>query len=103
MALFENMFKGGAGSGLVIGLGMALLAPVVLPAVARVARPIAKTVIKTGITLYRETLSEVGQIAGEIYSEAQAELGDPEDHVAEEADTKPVRERAARAPQHATR
>ncbi|WP_026871667.1 DUF5132 domain-containing protein [Inquilinus limosus] len=74
MALFEDVLKGGTGTGLLVGLGAVLLAPTVLPTVGRVLRPVAKTVIKTGMVLYNETLSGVGEVTGDIVAEARAEL-----------------------------
>jgi hypothetical protein len=76
MALFEDMFKGAGASGLVIGIGAALLAPVVLPALGRAIKPAAKAALKTGIKLYRDTTSEVGRMTNELYQEAQAELAE---------------------------
>jgi hypothetical protein len=73
MALFEDIFEGGIGPGLAIA-GAVILAPTVVPAVGRMLRPVAKTAIKTGMMLYRETLSGVGDVAGDIVAEARAEL-----------------------------
>lgn len=76
MALFEDLFEGGIiGPGLAIA-GVVVLAPTVVPAAGRLLRPIAKTVIKTGMMLYRETLSGVGDVAGDLVAEARAELED---------------------------
>src|SRR5690348_16945811 len=36
MALFEDVLKGGTGTGLLVGLGAVLLAPTVLPTVGRI-------------------------------------------------------------------
>ena len=74
MALFEDMFKGGnIVTGLAIGLGAALLAPVVIP----VLRPFAKSVIKAGLVAYdqgRVALAELNETTGDILAEARAEL-----------------------------
>ena len=43
MALFEDAFKG---SNLWVGIGLAVAAPIILPAVGAVARPLVKTAIK---------------------------------------------------------
>jgi len=46
MAIFEDVFRGGnMVTGIAIGVGFALLAPVVTPFV----RPLAKTAIKAGL------------------------------------------------------
>ena len=74
MALVEDIFTGGTVAGIAVGLGAVLLAPTVLPAVARVLRPAAKAVIKGGLVVYRETVSEIGEVANDLFAEARAEL-----------------------------
>jgi len=74
MALVEDLFKGSTVTGLAVGVGALLLAPTVLPAVGRVIRPAAKAVIKSGMVFYRETLAEVGEVAGDLFAEARSEL-----------------------------
>jgi len=74
MALFEDLFKGNAVTGVAVGLGALLLAPTVAPAIGRVLRPAAKAVIKGGMMLYRQTISEVGEVASDLFAEARAEL-----------------------------
>ncbi|HEX9461101.1 MAG TPA: DUF5132 domain-containing protein [Alphaproteobacteria bacterium] len=73
MSFLEDAFKGNVGPGLAIA-GAAVLAPTIFPAVGRMLRPVAKTVIKTGMMLYRETLAGVGDVAGDLVAEARAEL-----------------------------
>ncbi|MEZ0167805.1 DUF5132 domain-containing protein [Microvirga sp. TS319] len=72
MALYDDMLKGmnGSGAGLVTGVGALLLAPVLLPAMGRVIRPVARLVLESGIVLYRET----GETIADLVSEARAEL-----------------------------
>jgi hypothetical protein len=74
MALVESLFKGSTVTGLAIGLGAVLLAPTVIPAVGRVVRPALKAAIKGGMVFYRETVSEIGEVAGDLFAEARAEL-----------------------------
>jgi len=74
MALMEEMFKGNLATGLVVGLGAVLLGPAIFQAMGRVLRPAAKAVVKTGLVFYRETLSEIGEMAGDLVAEAKAEL-----------------------------
>ena len=69
MALVEDLFKGSTVTGLAVGVGALLLAPTVIPAVGRVIRPAAKAVIKGGMVFYRETLAEVGEVAGDLFAE----------------------------------
>ena len=56
MALFEDVLKGSWGAALV-GVGVALVAPTVLPAVGAALRPLAKSAIKGGVMLY-DTVKE---------------------------------------------
>ena len=50
----SDFFKSNIVTGLAAGIGASLLAPVVLPFLARIAKPLTKSVIKTGITLYEK-------------------------------------------------
>jgi hypothetical protein len=74
MAILEDIFKGGTVTGLAVGVGALLLVPTVLPAVGRVVRPAVKAAIKGGMVFYRETVAEVGEMAGDLFAEARAEL-----------------------------
>lgn len=74
MALIEDIFKGGTVTGVAVGLGAIILAPTVLPVLGRVVRPAVKAAIKGGMLVYRETLSEVGEVASDLIAEARAEL-----------------------------
>jgi hypothetical protein len=65
------------GKGLAISVGAILLAPVVLPALAGLARPMAKAAIKGGILVYeksRETAAELSEVFEDLVAEAKAEL-----------------------------
>jgi len=74
----EDMFKGGnLVAGLAIGLGTAILAPVIAPAVSGLLRPAAKAVIKGGIVAYdwgRQAAAQVGEAASDMAAEARAEV-----------------------------
>jgi len=76
MAMFGDMFKGGnIVTGLAIGVGFALLAPVVKP----IVRPLAKSVIKAGLAAYdhgRVALAELGEQAGDMIAEVRSEIED---------------------------
>lgn len=74
MALLEDLFKGNMVTGLAVGVGAILVAPALMPAVNQVLRPAAKAVIKGGMMLYRETVSEIGEVASDLIAEARAEL-----------------------------
>jgi hypothetical protein len=85
MAL-EDIFKGvdlekfgfeGGVPGLAVGVGAALLAPIVLPLVAQVGKPLTKAAIKEGLLMYeksKEALAEVTEVFEDIVAEAKAEL-----------------------------
>lgn len=74
MAMFEDALKGGnIVTGLAIGIGMLVLAPVVKPLV----RPLARSVMKAGVTVYeqgREALAEFNEQAGDMVAEVRAEM-----------------------------
>jgi hypothetical protein len=74
MALMDEMFKGNVATGLVVGLGTAFLGPAILQTMGSVLRTAAKSVIKGGLVFYQETLSEIGEMAGDLVAEAKAEL-----------------------------
>ena len=75
MALFDDVFKGWGPSAL-IGAGVALAAPVLLPALAAGARPLAKTLIKGYLVVaetVQEAVAEPGEQLSDLVAEAQAE------------------------------
>ena len=71
MATSDKGIKGAVPSILVI-LGVALAAPIVLPAVASVSRPLAKTLIR-GYLALADTVKEYAAEAGENISDLMAE------------------------------
>jgi hypothetical protein len=71
MALFDDVLKGWGPTAL-IGVGVALAAPILLPAAAAGARPLAKTLIR-GYLVVADTLQEVIAEAGEQFSDLVAE------------------------------
>ena len=76
MALLEDVFKGTWGMALV-GVGVALVAPTVLPAVGAALRPLAKTAIKGGVMLYdtvKESIAEAGEQVTDMVAEVRAEV-----------------------------
>ena len=75
MALMDDGLKGAVPSILVV-LGVALAAPIVLPAVAAVSRPLAKTLIKGYLVLadtIKEFAAEAGEQVGDLVAEVKAE------------------------------
>lgn len=74
MALLEGLAKNPTPTGLAVGLGAALTAPFLLPAVSRTVRPVAKAALRSGITLYRGAAEPVSAIISDLVTEAQLEL-----------------------------
>ncbi len=72
MALLDDVFEGGLGTGLVAALGVAVLAPIVAP----VARSGVKLAIRGGLIAYdwsRQRATELGEMAGDLAAEVRAE------------------------------
>ena len=77
MALLEDAVEGlfESGTGLaIVGAGVLLLAPGLLPAVGRMIRPLAVGAIKTGMTVYDQAASGLREATGDLVAEARAEL-----------------------------
>ncbi|MGK7876982.1 MAG: DUF5132 domain-containing protein [Xenococcaceae cyanobacterium] len=77
----ENLFEEVGTPGIIAGIGALVLAPIVIPAIAKVGKPIAKAAIKSGITLYEKSkgaVAEVGEVLEDLVVEAQAELAEEE-------------------------
>ena len=74
MALIEDVFKGNLAAGLAIGVGAIIFGPTLIQTIGSILRPTAKTLIKGGMVFYRETLSELGELATDLVAEARAEL-----------------------------
>ena len=77
MAFFEDVFKGNIGPGLAVGLGVAVVAPLLAPAIGGVVRPLAKTAVKAGLLAVdagREGLARLEEAIGDMVAEARAEL-----------------------------
>lgn len=68
----DDLIKGAA-----LGVGVALLVPVAIVALAPVLRPLARTALKTGIMAYekgRETLEELGETIDDVRAEVEEKL-----------------------------
>ena len=75
MGLFDNGMK--VGIGLAVGLGTVILAPVVIPALAGVAKPLAKEIIKGGLVAFEKgkvLVAEAKETLEDLAAEAQAEM-----------------------------
>jgi hypothetical protein len=92
MSILEDVFKGSWGAALV-GVGVALVAPTVLPAVGAALRPLAKSAIKGGVMLYdsvKETVAEAGEQVNDMVAEVRSEV----EELAEEATEETPRRRS---------
>lgn len=88
MGLLDNGLKGNILTGLAIGIGAAVLAPAVIPAVANVAKPLLKAAIKTGLIMYekgKETAAELSEVFEDIVAEAKSEVAEAQNNVASAA------------------
>jgi hypothetical protein len=75
MAFYNDLLKG-YGPSLAVGIGVALVAPVILPAVASIFRPLVKGVVRGGLTLadsVKEFTASTGEQISDLYAEAKAE------------------------------
>lgn len=75
----EKFFLSNTGKTIAIGIGVTILAPLVLPAAARAARPLARAAIKSGFLLLekgRETAAELGEVVEDLLAEARAEIAE---------------------------
>lgn len=94
MAL-SDLLKGETSKGVAIGVAAAVLAPFVVPALTKTARPLARTLIKTGIIFYhkgRETLAEATESLDDLMAEVRAELADEQRPQEEAAQQMPATE-----------
>jgi Protein of unknown function (DUF5132) len=65
--------------GIIAGIGAVLLAPVLIPVVAGIGKPIAKSIIKGGIVAYEKSkgaFAELGETWEDMVAEAKAELAE---------------------------
>ncbi len=79
--------------GIIAGIGAVLLAPVVLPVVAGVGKPLVKSVIKSGLVLFeksRGAFAEVGETWEDMVAEARAELAEGKQNPAFESAGNPA-------------
>lgn len=75
MDFLKNAFKGSLTNILVVA-GVAMVAPVILPVVMTMARPVVKGIIKGGMALAdkaQELVAETGEQFSDIMAEARAE------------------------------
>ncbi len=79
MAKITDFVEDAGAPGIIAGIGAVLLAPVVIPVVANVGKPLAKSLIKGGILLYEKSkgaFAEIGETWEDMVAEARAEIAD---------------------------
>jgi hypothetical protein len=62
---------------ILIGIGAVALAPILLPAVAKIGKPILKAAIKTSLNLYEKSqgaVAEAGEMFWDVVAESKAEI-----------------------------
>ncbi len=77
----EDLFEDLGIPGIAAGLGAVVLAPVLIPAVAKASKPVAKALIKGGIIAYkksRSAIAETGEVLEDLVAEVKAELAEEE-------------------------
>ncbi|MBW4506159.1 MAG: DUF5132 domain-containing protein [Scytonematopsis contorta HA4267-MV1] len=65
--------------GIIAGIGAVLLAPVLIPVIAGVGKPVAKSVIKGGLFVFEKSkgaFAELGETFEDIVAEARAEMAE---------------------------
>lgn len=86
-----RVFANGMATGVVLGMGLVLLAPALLPVLVRGSRPALKAVVRSGVGVYergRETFAEVAEELEDMVAEVRAEMFEeqaPDQSQAEEA------------------
>ncbi|OUL18109.1 MULTISPECIES: DUF5132 domain-containing protein [unclassified Nostoc] len=78
--------------GIIAGIGAVLLAPVLLPVVAGIGKPLAKSLIKGGILAYEKSkgaFAELGETWEDMVAEARAEIAEDRETPAFEAASTP--------------
>ena len=77
----EDLFEDLGIPGIAAGVGAVVLAPVLIPAVAKASKPVAKALIKGGMIAYKKSksaIAETGEILEDLVAEVQAELAEEE-------------------------
>ena len=75
MLSWKDVMKG-YGPSLAVGIGVIVLAPVILPAAASIFRPLVKGLVKGGFSVVdtvKELSASTGEQLSDLYAEAKAE------------------------------
>lgn len=85
MAILEDLTKGPVP--VLVGLGLVVAAPTVIPALASGLRPLAKILVKGGLTLFdvvKESVAEAGEQINDLVEETRAEMAEGTSNESEE-------------------
>ena len=85
MALFDDVLKGNIVTTLALGVGAVILAPIVIPVLASVSKPLAKAIIKGGILVYekgKEAVAEASEVVEDMVAEVKAEMAETQKEAA---------------------
>ncbi len=92
LEIFEGL-EGGGPAGLAAGIGAVILAPIVIPFLAQVGKPLTKTMIKESLLAYekgKEFFAEATEVFEDLVAEAKAELAqDQQKHQAQDTPDHP--------------
>lgn len=72
-----SWWKGNIGSGLAIGVGSLIIAPLVIPVLSKTTRPLVKAAIKGGLVLWgtgKEKIAEAYELVEDLVAEAKSEI-----------------------------
>lgn len=75
MALLDDLTKGPVP--VLVGLGLTVAAPAVIPAVASGLRPLVKVMVKSALTLFdavKEGITEAGEEVNDIVAESRTDM-----------------------------
>jgi hypothetical protein len=77
MAQLNDLLKNPTARNTAIGIGVAVLVPIVAKALAPLVRPVARSAVKIGVVTYekgRETFAEFGEIIDDMIAEVREEM-----------------------------
>lgn len=82
-----KIFNGGFSVGnIAIGAGVVLLAPVIIPVIGSILKPLAKAIIKGGLIAYegaKVTLAETKETLEDLAAEAKSEMAQATENTTE--------------------
>jgi hypothetical protein len=71
-----DLFKNNVAAGVGLAFAAAVLAPILMPAMGRIGRPLAKSLVRGGMLMYergREAMAVAGESVEDIMAEVRAE------------------------------